>query len=216
MPIKPLPLTLVLRLRRLAKAVPSQKVYRALGKMKNIDHRREKAWAQMPDGRTATVPKGSTMHWGRRVREMNVSRNYPGVELVVKRTHEHPAKRTIEYLADLFRKVGSANPKAFVLRFPHVYEVSNDLIAMHKTDSPSLMEILGGFGSSTRRGKSFFSKLKREQRASKKDLRLAAKEFSSFFDKGISDPWDVYRNTLLLGYENGKFVFMQLPDVYWK
>src|SRR3989338_5999760 len=66
---KNLPPELIVRLRKAEKYISAR-----LGKMKNIDHRRK----IFGESKNADMP-------GSRVREMNVRRNFPRIQVVIKR-----------------------------------------------------------------------------------------------------------------------------------
>jgi len=89
MPLKPLPKKLIARLEKVISAHSVRRhgrqdgIYAALGRMENIDHRKP-GYQYCPK---------DTVHWGGRIRQMNVSRNFSGVELALKRTHEVSAKK---------------------------------------------------------------------------------------------------------------------------
>jgi len=85
MPVKRLPAKLLQQLRSLAarsrkRQFGGKQIDLALGRMKNIDHRMN------THGIDRLKPDAIEL-CGRRVRQMNVSKNFPGVELVLKRTH---------------------------------------------------------------------------------------------------------------------------------
>ena len=200
MPIKRLPESLVQRLRQLVKKSGKQRAFTALGRMENIDHRRDYL-------RVEGVPhKHSTTDWGRRVRQMNVSRNYPNVDLVIKRTHGFSAEEAKAHLEEEYRQFNQAKPTKFVLKKPIVYVIGPDLLAMSRADFPSIAEVIGGRDYESPRGTDFFHGLETKHGISREDLRVAFKEWK----KGHS----FKRNTLLLGFQKGKFIFMQLPDIY--
>jgi len=201
MPTKRLPPELVRKLRNLFTELSKQNpqtAYKLLGGMKNIDHRRQ----------SIELPDTNTEMYGRRIREMNVSRNFPGVKLVIKRAHNKSAQKTID---DIMKKVrehkimnrGKEIPYEFVA--PHAYAIGAQLIAMHKVDIPSVYEIRGE--QPTERGREYFKKLKRKYGVTDEELELAKKHLVGQI--GISSA-----NILLIGVRNGKFVFMPLLDYF--
>jgi len=204
MPVKKLPFTLI---ERLKKAAP--KIKKALGRMKNIDHRKD---LSKSNPREIELP-------GRRIRQMNISRNYPNTELVIKRTHLYNAEKTIRKVKEAVRKHNQKfNPKNYVLLEPEAYAISKHLIAMAKTDAPSLEEILGKRDiffwvkmwfpeGKTERGKKFFEEMKEKYNVNETQLKEAYLKAEKLTD------WDT-SNLLLLGFENGKFVFMPLVDIF--
>ncbi len=142
MPVKPLPRELVARLKRVGRKIGRETFKEGgnpigprLGRMKNIDHREK-------DPRRMAFPT-DTVGWGGRVREMNISRNFPDVKLAMKRAHHGTARETI---VEIRKRVESHNaeykPQEYVLRMPYAYAISRDLIAMSKTNAPSLEEVV--------------------------------------------------------------------------
>lgn len=207
MPTKRLSVALVNRLRRLIqreeeKTGGSGRIYGLLGQMRNVDHRRN----ERPHLHTSM-----THLWGRRVRQMNVSRNFPKTKLVLKRVHDGSAEKIIQELKDCVRehnKKFSATEEAYTLVEPKAYVIGEYLVAMSKTDAPSIDEILSepDWSEETRRGQDFFKKINKAHNVTKEDLRAAFKRVLS--RTGISN-----QNLLLLGFEEGKFVFMPLVDI---
>ncbi|MBU0636327.1 hypothetical protein KKE06_04850 [Candidatus Micrarchaeota archaeon] len=96
---KPKPSTLrwTSRVRRWAKRTvenpEEEDIYRLFGRLKNIDHRQERAREELK-----RIPSNDSFSWGKRVRQMNVSRNYPDIELVLKRTHGFNSRNTITHI----------------------------------------------------------------------------------------------------------------------
>lgn len=203
MPVKTLPKKLVKRLKN-----ASPVISRYLGRMKNIDHR--------SDLRNNSIESTST--WGRRVRQMDVSKNYPKTELVIKRTHKKSvsdsdsnARRTVSFIRGMVKKHNSkyGAESGYVLIVPKAYAIRKDLIAMAKTDCPSIEEITGNPEDRTQRGKMFFEKIQEkygvtEQQLDDKFNLLWRRIRRAEPDKG---------NIVLLGYKKGAFIFMPLVDL---
>jgi hypothetical protein len=209
-PVPDLPQALVERLRKIAEKQAKRQsgldgLYAALGKMKNIDYRQHAIKLQR-----LNVPQISTSVWGRRVREMNVSRNFPGAKAVLKRTHNEDAKETVKIMSRIVHKHNQTHlNEPYVLLEPKAHPIFGDLLLMPKIDVPSVLEIVDtGDGEiwQTMRGKEFFGKLQKQFGVTESDLRAAATRLSD--NSGIDS-----RNVWLLGYADGKFVFMPMLDI---
>jgi len=217
MPAKTLPKRLVQRLTRASKVINKY-----LGSMKNIDPRRN------DDARTKlwkVDSKDTENYWGGRVRQMNVKRNYPELELVIKKSHHKPGAKNelieIENRIDWHDwYVNKPNVNAlnsYVLRKPIAYAIGNGLIAMAKTNKPTLNEVLGHVKGlsleiieppATSRGKQFFRKLSKKHKFTKKQLAAATIQVCKLMHMNP-------RNILFLGVnKKGKFIFMPLVDLY--
>lgn len=199
MPVKKLPKKLVTRLKKAAPAVE-----RFLGSMKNIDHRKD-----FPEARG--IQKNSTHAWGRRVRELNISRNFPRTKsVVIKMAHSVGAEGTIKTLSEKVREHNKRFGKEnYVLLEPKAYAINRDVLAMAKANNPNIHEIIGSGRwqeDKTRRGKIFFKKLKNKYNVSEEQLETAAEQV--FERTGIQRA-----NLLLLGFKKGKFIFMPLVDI---
>jgi|SRR3989338_4280595 len=222
---KPLPKTLVQRLRRIVRNTHKKdgslkRVYRALGRMQNIDHRHPE--------RTQDIAPHDTKSWGGRVRKMNVSRNYPHTSLVLKRTHWRGAKPTItglrrrvrihNALATTAKAIGKIvsrhnrlfRPRAYRLLVPTAYAIGKDLVAMHHAEFVNVEEIVGLHNDpwdsigTTERGRQLF-------------LHMAEKGANIDTLRRICE--QVYRRTgiqhmdlLITGFENNQFVLLPLID----
>ncbi len=216
MPTKPLPKKLVSRLKKITDKREQRKRFKQgkeeisgnLGSMKNIDHRRNDPEIKQL---LALNPKNISSAGGR-VREMDVSKQFPGIKLVIKKIHVAP--NSIKEINEIKKIVKSHNksfePENYVLREPIAYALGNGLVAMAKTNKPNLDEILGSNGK-TIRGQEFFRKLKKKHRVTKTQLNEA---FGRFYRRTKTKYIDFpTRNILLLGVKNGKFVFMPLVDL---
>lgn len=199
---KPLPPALVKELTRLAPHLEKR-----LPSMENVDHRK---------GGLFTRNRRDVLQWGGRVRQLNVSKNFPGVEVVVKRDDGDNAKGTLAAISrevDAYELQQSEPSNAeFILRRPYAYAISDKLIAMAKTDKPNIREILGdktpyyNKGGATQRGRTFFSKLKKEHQVSEEQLITAVRALSLKTNLTAG-------NVIVAGVENGKFVFIPLADL---
>ncbi len=200
MPVKPLPRKLIDRLKADAKRgeAHGHNLHNTLGRMENIDHRRD------PNSK---YPHATDL-FGYRVRQMNIKRNFPGVELVLKRTHGHEATTVIRYVEDVVREHNSKNTqKDYTLLRPNAYAVAGDIIAMSKTNAPSVDEIVGrNKNSRTARGRSFFEKLSKEHNVTLQQIRNAADSVRRYTNIRKGD-------LLVIGFEKGKLLLMPLLEI---
>ncbi len=202
MPVKPLPKTLILRLRRILKK--RNKVHgindlvSSLEKMKNIDHRKKWLVEQYGNGLEYS-----------RVRQMNVSRNYPKLGVVIKKMHYSDDLNKLRQRVRNHNKRKNAGKLNYELKMPIAYSLGQDFVAMSKTNKPNLTEILSPLKyGGTRRGKNFFKELKKKHKITLQELEKSARKASSLTKLD-------HCNILLLGInKQGKFVFMPLVDVY--
>lgn len=195
MPIKSLPNSLVKRLRaRVAKESRQPDKPGLFDRARNLDHR----------------------GFSNRVVELNVSRYFPGVRVAIKKTHGYTAQDTINIVKRFVRDHNaSANPRSYVLVAPKAYAIGQYLLAMAKTNKPSVCEIIGdskGAGK-TQRGKQFFELLKQKYGIEESALNEAFNELAAWKRKGAILKCRI-DNVLLLGFRKGRFVFMPLLDVY--
>lgn len=218
MPVKPLPRNLVKRLRKLAKQAHKKpnRVSIAVGRMENVDHRKD--YGAHAGSRVFPDPI-DTRRWGGRVRQMDIKRNYPGVELVIKRVHAATAQFVIDRIK---QRVSSHKKKArrndpYVLHKPFAYAIDEYHLAMAKTDFPSLTEILSrlerpDLESKTSRGQAFFSELQERNPRLKETITIEKLEeaFLRLKERGNF----ARGNILLIGFKKGKFQFMPLLDVF--
>ncbi len=200
MPVKKVPNTLIKRLKKIIKKEkPKQgtkRIYSVLGKMKIADHRSKEH-------------SENTKAMFNRVREMNVSRNFPETKFVLKRTFHGTAKYTLAYVKRTVRKHNKIYGKGenYFLVAPNASVLSENIIAMAKTDAPNIKEISGHKGKGkTKRGINFFNDLKKKYGFSKKQFKDAAEKvcLRTKIDKS---------NLLLISFSKGKFVFMPLVDL---
>ncbi len=189
--VHPLSPALVERLRKSASAIEKN-----LGKMENVDHR----WNE-PSRRK--ISKAETGEWGRRVRQMNIERSFPGIELVIKKSHYPRASNEISIIR---RRVQQYNKNAGigdpVLLEPIAEAISDNLIAMPKVDAPAVQEVLA---KESHRGQEFFKRIRGAFGVSESDLRRASQRI--FLESEIKA-----KNVWLLGFRKGNFVFMAMPD----
>ncbi|MBU0636325.1 hypothetical protein KKE06_04840 [Candidatus Micrarchaeota archaeon] len=199
-----LPPELIERLRKVV-AKQEQKasipdLYRALGRMQNIDHRQGQ-------NNIMSSPQ-DTRKWSGRVRQMKIRRTFPNVELVIKRSHDDNARNTIDKIMNTFKRHQQNYPNAeYVLVPPKAYDLGQELIAMPKTNVPSVREIIGELTEQTPRGQKFFKVLQENFGVTKKKLE---KDAQALFLRIIY----TWGNFTLLGVQNGKFVFMLLAEPY--
>lgn len=200
----PLPEPLVQRLRILVKEKSKthrgrKRIYSFLGSRKNIDHRKK----SMPK---KAVPETDTKSWGRRIRSFDISRNYPGTELVVKRVH---GKLSAERLIfEINKKVvlhnsSKKNLPYELLKLP-AHAIGVRLLVMPRIEAPTVDEMLDPL-ERTKRGKVFLKKLKQAGFSERllKNAALEAKKNSGF------SQWHLW----CLGARKGNFVFMPLADL---
>ncbi|MFH0954906.1 MAG: hypothetical protein V1777_02285 [Candidatus Micrarchaeota archaeon] len=205
MPRKSLSPALIARLKRMSPVID-----RFLGKMKNIDTRRHLQSIQDltdPEWGTIHLLPTDTQYPSRRVRQMNISRNYPSTSLVIKRADNASAQEVIDFVKQKVRKHNKKfGTKDYILLEPRAYAISQDLIAMAKTRAPNVADILYG-GEGTGAATLFFDNLckKNQSRISKKNLSQVTGTISRRTN------W-ARHNILLLGFSKGKFVFMPLVD----
>ncbi|MDO8537722.1 MAG: hypothetical protein Q7S21_02455 [archaeon] len=194
MPTKPLPQELIERLKKVGSRL-------RLRRMKVIDHRK----------RERSLSTAKVEHWGRRVRQMNVSKSFPQTELVLKYVHDRSAKKTIEIVQQRVRKHNeSFNPKRYVLSEPIAYAIAPKIIAMAKTDAPSVEEILE---DKTERGQAFINELKSKLKV---NPSIAERKLKRAFNELFRNTQGKIKsgNVLVLGYESGKIVFIPLVDIF--
>lgn len=212
MPVKRLPKELVERLRKASARL-------RLGKMKNIDHRLKLPQHGRPYRRKFN-PEDISMYPGR-VREINVSRNYPDIKVVLKVIHDDFAQNVVKQIKEIVAKHNRMFlPEKYVLRMPYAYVINNDIIAMSKANFPSVKEI---FRDKTPRARRMINSIRREildienrnlsYREAEEELskvwRQLSQNLGSLPNGAIADS-----NMLLLGYKNGKYVFIPLMDSY--
>jgi len=200
MPIKAIPKPVVKKLERIGRAKAFDKW---LGERKIVDHRAIKL-----------VGKGinfrETKEKGTRVRLAKLKIKGKWFEVVLKKMHRLPAKKVIEIINETvkYHNLNYAGEKRFRVVAPKAVVIAKDVVAMTRTNAPSIEEILGDNfgGGKTKRGQAQFGKIKKMHRTTEKQLFDMAKDF---FDRtGIHRS-----NLLLLGADKtGKLVFMPLVD----
>jgi hypothetical protein len=179
--------------------------------MKNIDDR--KIVARTPN------PELSNFGVGERVREMNISRTFPGVKLVIKRNHFGTAADTIRRIRKTVNEHNSQfgnDPRYKIVILP-AEALNGEYIAMPKVNAVRVSEIINFhyaenyFDKRTARGKKYFQKLKKEFGVTEQQLKKAAQLLQDRTETGVCiHP----ANTFLLGLEDGRFVFMSHADTY--
>ena len=206
MPVRKLPKALVEILRKMVarqsqKAHP-ERIYRTLLLARNIDHRYVSD-RQHPQ---------AIIKFMSRVKVISVKRQFPQVgEVVIKKVHGGAtAQETIDVINFRVKFHNERfKPKNYMLLKPNAYAIGEDLVAMAKTDAPAVAEILSvgeSYGDVTNRGTEFFERLKKKYEIQQGQLRKAADEVRRRTNIA-------YCNLLLLGYQNGKFIFMPLVDI---
>ena len=203
MPVRPLPPELVKRLKKSSCVISAY-----LGNMENLDHR---PYIELDDSR-------DTHSSGGRVREMNISKNFPNEKLVIKRAHtglfgeaeikdDAPA-RIIKHFSELVDKHNSLfKPGDYELRKPIIYDIGYGLIAMAKTDAPSIEEMIHeDISRRTERGRTLMRNLIKEH-------KISVTKFKEICETLRTRTHLPSAHLLVLGVENGKIIFMPLPDV---
>lgn len=183
-------------------------------KLEIIDWRRNSVRSKFPTNQFFQA-------YGLRVREMNVSRNYPNVgKVVLKRIHQEETIQKIKRTLSQLRRAHFINPaRRYQLKMPIFYKIDEQTIAMAKTSKPSLGEFfknkhqvsLLGLESITPSAKNFYQKLKKQHGFSDLDFVSAVQELQKMDRKTTKIN---FSNFLLLGFEKEKFVFMPLPDTF--
>ncbi|MCX6802137.1 MAG: hypothetical protein NT067_03400 [Candidatus Diapherotrites archaeon] len=199
---RPLPSALIARLR-----AAERKISPRLGAMKNSDARVPSLYGRKPREWPSGWQEMDAGTTGFRVREMNVSRNFPGVRLVLKRPHgeglsgrEPSAQDVIDRINGKVRLINEGfHPKDFELRAPFAYAVGNDLIAMRKTNAPTLRQVLYGLGKKEDRARRTLSK-----------KGITSQDLSRI--ERLLDPYFASAH-LWVFLEKGKLVLEAVPDL---
>jgi hypothetical protein len=137
MPVKELPPELVARLRKAVENAErhNHSPYRALSNLMSIDSR------PPHQGHSSF----STSEPGLRVRKLGVDRNFPGVEVAIKRLHDYPPEIAISILTNAVRRHNmSHSPEDYELIEPKAYPLKDDLVAMSKEDCISMSRLVSG------------------------------------------------------------------------
>ena len=159
-----LPPALVKRIRRIAanrtKRHGVKDFYRTLGRMKPVDPRRHGMLNFRADKKSVHVRAG-------RLREMNVSKNFPNTKVVFKKCHTYPAKVELKTIKNFVKwKNKTTKSKNFKLLQPKAYVVDKWLLAMPKIEEPTVSDIFGSWSNKnkgwTKKGMGFFKKLKKK------------------------------------------------------
>jgi len=219
MVVRKLPSNLVKRIRGIVKVKEAKNVSKGrtqikslLGRLKNVDHRSEEFNVNL-----------GVEDWGGRVREINISRNYPSVKkLILKYTHDINAKKTLVRLFDTVSYHNKKYPNSeYYLYKPYAYPVGEKIIAMSKASAPSLAEMIGskhnGVGDTagfTKRGEKMLLTLSEKTNRSVKELRENLANLSNLVEeRTLEGGLPITRGNLLcVGVKNGKFVFVPLAD----
>lgn len=225
MPSRPLPIKLVDSFR---KGLKKQKkwhgnmdqIHEFLGHLPNIDPRRNMDTSEMvrrhgaaPWRSRRTIPETNTSEWSRRIRLLNVSKQYPDLgEVVLKRVHPN---RTVwpkvitakDHLLAVNRLVSEHNRqfgnRDYILLKPYAYALTNDVLVMARDNSPTLEDILKHDPKATKYFEAF----------SKKHgiTRAQFEEKANLVENRLPES---HNNLILIGFKNGKFVFLHLPDYF--
>lgn len=188
------------------------RAYRILGKMKNIDHR-------MDDKSLAHIPVDTVEYWGRRVRQMNVSRNFPLTGLVIKRVHSSAtALDQLDGIKKAVQHIREQKPTRVEIREPIAYALGNKLVGMAYANYPSIEEMIGRrFGckqDESVRGQKFLRLLKKRYGITQDDLQLAYDEVETLLNQANPLYDGGARNLLCTGVKNKKFVLVPLIDLW--
>jgi hypothetical protein len=217
MPHKHLPKSLVNRLRNASKEREASgrlsDVKRFFSRLKNRDHRfnpglEKKArfesflkrhpdifWSQLKGSEGAT----------HRVREIDVSKNYPKVGKVILKVIDNGSKEVLFFKLDNFKKV---KVKGALIRHPKIYLINDEMFVMAKTNFPSVMECFSSYSTGgTKRGSDFIKKELKKSKITREEFEKKASEVCDKLGVG-------YRNLLFLGIKKEKPAFMPLPDIY--
>jgi len=167
-----------------------------LARMRNVDHRLEKK----------SIPPYPETGWRYyRVREMDVSRNHPGLRVVIKRHHGggttsaeliRVVQRDVRWHNRVFR-----HETSYKVLMPYAHAIHDKLIAMAWLGAPTCNEVID---RQTKRGTAVFAKLMRKgvTRERLEEIAMLAA------DRLRTDT----ENLMLVDYARGKFVFMPLID----
>lgn len=224
-PYRPLPLSLVARLRELSArdlAVSRSAVRRGCGvrsradsvlsRLKNIDPRRNVPRFTETGRPQRALQPGDTRHWGGRVRQFDVSRNYPGVELVIKRMHGASAAKAVRIIRGrVARHNARFKPTSYELVKPHAHPIRSNLVAMSKVDAPALDELfqnpkIAGITVVLRR-RNDYVKLRDKHGFTDAQFKAAMRKVCSRTKISME-------NMLFFGVRRGKFVFIPLLDLF--
>ncbi len=184
------------------------RIQAALGRMQNVDFRKELVFQE------------NVFDYGGRVRQLDVSRNHPGIQVVIKHCVEGVSAPTVvERIKEKVRQhnqrevvfFSRGNVKRSDLPFellePYGYAIGENLIAMAKTDFPSVEEIVHPVSTLTPRAVEWIKKLKAKYQKTPEDLKAAA--IDAEYCTGIQ--WNDY---ILAGVRHGKFIFVPLLDLH--
>jgi len=158
---------------------------------------------------------------GRRIRELDVSRNYPAIQKVIlKRVHDSTARNEIKKVREMvFLHNSNHKPKQYTLKQPKAYPITHDIVAMAKANYPSLEEIIGGWRSKkgkTSRGQKWLKDAE-SKGATLEKLIEAKEELLDNLDTARVSNFQfppTQKNFLVADYVKGKFVFVPLIDMF--
>jgi hypothetical protein len=220
MVLRPLPKSLIKRVRKAAGKKP-ESIRDFVSKLKNIDHRAEEVgeiFSRLP---SIDMPGG-------RVYSMNVSRTYPRLrEVVIKRTHGSRARDlTSAQVVKILRKSVSNHNKRFgtkdyYLLKPIAYPFGKEYVLMSKVNKFSISQVISSAiqiglppnfysnGSSQKFILGLSKKTKKPVDLLVFELGRASKLLMKRIENIESDS-----NFLVVGYKNGKFIFVPLVDLF--
>lgn len=223
MPIKPLPDSLVLRMRRISQnwGQKNSRLKSSKPKDPRINFERLFDRLKIIDWRRKRQERKENTHlddWGFRVREMDVSRNFPEIgKVVVKRIHAQETVPKITESLKNFLNDHLKNPaKTYSLIYPQFYQLNKNHLIMQRTNLPTLSEFFlssanvsfSTFKFQTRKSKKFYKKLQKRNGFNDIEFISATQELH----RRARTTKNTYRNFILIDYKKGQFVFMPLPD----
>jgi len=210
MPSKELPPDLVQRMREAAEKAKGHdhSLYRALSGMKSLDPR-----PSMGGGSLAQTDSP-----GLRIREFDVSSNYPGAGVALKRMHEYSPEEALDILQKAVRRHNeSRSSDDYDLLEPKAHPIRDDIVAMSREDCISLHRLIYGPDVDQERARWLESlgpggfgidRLKRVEAEVKANVVL----------EGVKEDWHNVlwsSNVLVLGVgENGKLRIVPAIDVF--
>ena len=203
-----LPKSLVKRLRRIIKIKvkpirfhENDDFNKMLGRLRNVDHRRGEI----------NMPLNYTKYWGRRVRALNVKRNYPSVgDVVIKRTHNLLSAEQEVFAIRNAVKIHNEkfSNQLYILKVPKAHAISKEHMAMSRIDFPSLEEVIFPI-LQTPRGKEFYKNILSDPQ--NRNLTLP-NLLNIYFQLTKNYGHVSIANLLFTGVKDGKPIFTPLID----
>jgi len=199
MRIKPLQKRLVSSLKKRAPEIEDN-----LHWMKNIDSR----------ATLSTVKHSNTEFAGKRVRAMDVRQEFPSIgSVAIKRSHHITAPNLVKRTREIAREHNKRfRPKNYRLVTIPAHAISKWLIAMPRVEGYSYYEHISAGPNEVLAHQRFIKMMTKG--ASYPQLQKAFEEFRANIKK--IRPRESVRKTkiLVLGFENGKFVFTMFVDKF--